>query len=126
MNKKSIILMVGLMFCINAYTKENIYDNCVKQAGTINNTVVSECSNEANIFYKQQINKNYNTIYKALLKQSPDNAKAFELSQKSWLKYRNNHCQLAGTYIGTPMYDYCPMILNEIRSKELKQLAEGF
>ena len=54
---------------------------------------------------------------------SKEDAIKFENSQKSWLKYRNNHCELMGSYVGSPMYNYCPMLLNESRVAELKELA---
>nr|WP_277399204.1 lysozyme inhibitor LprI family protein [Achromobacter xylosoxidans] len=46
-----------------------------------------------------------------------------EQTQKAWLAYRNGHCALAGAHVGSPMYEYCPMLLNINRADELRELA---
>ncbi|MEA5599286.1 lysozyme inhibitor LprI family protein [Rivularia sp. UHCC 0363] len=50
-------------------------------------------------------------------------AQQFEQSQKAWLTYRDTHCKLAGSYVGSQMYSYCPMQLNILRVTELRELA---
>ena len=92
----------------------------------MNNSVVYTCSEYADKHYKKIINSNYNKIYSALKRQSPEDASNFEKAQKGWLDYRNNYCSLAGRYIGSPMYSYCPQQINQNRARELQQMAESF
>lgn len=99
------------------------YDTCIKKAGTINNSVVYKCSGLVSKMVKQDMNKLYDIIYNNISKQSVNDAKKFESSQRSWLKYRKNHCDLMGSYVGSPMYSYCPMELNKARVLELQVLA---
>lgn len=100
-----------------------IYDKCVKKSGIMNNSVVHVCSNTVSKSVKNEMNKLYDIIHKKLSEQSIDDAKKFEESQKSWLKYRKRHCELMGSYVGSPMYSFCPMQLNKIRVSELRELA---
>jgi uncharacterized protein YecT (DUF1311 family) len=106
---------------INRY--EKMYDNCVKKAGPINNNIVHQCSAIVSDTVKKEINQLYETIHKNISKQSVDDAKKFENSQKLWLKYREKHCELMGSYVGSPMYSFCPMKLNKLRALELRELA---
>ena len=105
----------------NKYDK--IYSDCVQEQGPINNTVVAVCSENASAAAKKEMNRLYKIIYKYISEQSQDDAQQFEDSQKAWLKYRNNHCELMGAYVGSPMYDYCPMELNIARVLELQTMA---
>lgn len=102
---------------------ESLYDKCVKEAGTINNGVVSSCSNSVNATVKKEMNRLYKIAYKNIKERSDSDAQQLEDAQKAWLIYRNNHCNLMGSYVGSPMYDYCPMGLNIQRVKEFKELA---
>lgn len=102
---------------------EKIYSDCIDKIGTINNGVVEACSNIASKAAKKEMNRLYNIIYKNISKQSTEDAKKFENSQKAWLKYRNNHCKLMGSYVGSPMYNYCPMQLNILRVLELQEMS---
>lgn len=103
---------------------DKIYDRCVEKHGTINNGVVDACSGEASAAAKKQINLYYNKIYSRLLKDVPEDAKKLEQSQKAWVVYRDNHCQLMASYVGSPMYSFCPMRLNIARADELQELAQ--
>jgi uncharacterized protein YecT (DUF1311 family) len=104
------------------YEYDDLYSQCLDRAGRINNGIVHECSSEVSEKAEIEITSRYESIYARLLSQNPDDAKKFEASQIAWLQYRNNHCDLATSYIGSPMYSYCPMILNELRALELRQL----
>ncbi|MDR1850108.1 MAG: DUF1311 domain-containing protein [Zoogloeaceae bacterium] len=102
---------------------DSTYEKCLGEHGTVNNAVVEGCSNMASDESKRDITKHYQSIYKRLLaSEVPESAKEFEASQKAWLQYRNLHCNLAGRYIGSPMYAYCPMIKNLERAQELRTL----
>ena len=119
------------MLPINSWAVSNnkydtAYKICVKEAGTINNGVVDACSRFVSNKAKKDMNKLYNIIYNNISKQSIDDAKKFEKSQKNWLKYREAHCELMGLYVGSPSYSYCPMELNKLRVLELTVLASQF
>jgi len=103
---------------------ESIYNKCTKKAGGMNNSVVHMCSEEATQKAKSDINKYYKSAYEKIASSDPEDAKKFEESQKAWVSYRNTHCNLSGSYIGSPMYSYCPMQLNSARALELKELSE--
>ena len=127
---KFITLMVILLpaTSMNSWAESNnkydaAYESCVKKAGTINNGVVHECSGVVSDMVKKDMNKLYDIIYKNISEQSKDDAKKFEQSQKTWLKYRQSHCELMGSYVGSPMYSFCPMGLNKLRVLELTELA---
>lgn len=111
---------------VNAEVDNSIYDTCVQESGTINNGVVAACSNFASEAYKKNITTDYRIIYAALKKTNPDDAKKLEDAQIAWIEYRDKHCELAGGYIGSPMYAYCPMQLNLDRALQLSQMSESF
>ncbi len=103
------------------YTR--MYDQCLRKAGAINNSSVAVCSESVSTATKTEMNALYKHFYDRLSTESAENAVKFESAQKSWLSYRNAHCALAGEYVGSPMYSYCPMQLNIQRVKELRELA---
>ena len=100
-----------------------MYSKCVDKAGTMNNSVVYACSSVVSEKAKQEITAHYKSIYQRLLK-FPADAQKLESSQKAWIEYRDGHCSLAGSYIGSPMYGYCPMNLNSARALELRELDQ--
>lgn len=100
-----------------------LYDECVNAAGTINNGVVDACASGVSEKVKPEINRLYKLIHRRLLAEAPEDATQFEAAQKSWLSYRNLHCQLAGRYVGSPMVSYCPMLMNVQRVGELQEMA---
>ena len=127
-----LVLVVTLLptTSLTAWAESNdkydiAYASCLKKAETINNSVVHGCSELVSDSVKKDMNKLYDRIYKKISKQSNDDAEKFEQSQKSWLKYRKSHCELMGSYVGSPMYSFCPMTLNKSRVLELTQLAGG-
>lgn len=101
---------------------DQLYSACVDKHGRINNGVVEACSTEVSDRAKAEITRRYKTIHARLAEANADDAAKFEESQKAWLKYRNTHCELAGSYIGSPMYGFCPMTLNAERALELREL----
>lgn len=99
-----------------------LYADCLNEYETINNTVVIVCSETVSEQAKTDITRHYRSIYARLKAANPEDAAQFEASQQAWLRYRNAHCALTVTYIGTPMMGYCPMELNSRRAVELSQM----
>jgi uncharacterized protein YecT (DUF1311 family) len=121
-------LFLGMCLSSIAFAKtqkeyQDIYDQCVDQAGTINNGVVEACTSQTSDRVKKDINRLYGIFYKRLQSEHPYDVAAFEASQKAWLDYRNQHCLLMGSYVGSPMHGYCPMTLNIERALELQELV---
>ena len=107
---------------------QKLYDVCVDEViaenslQSINNGVVEACSNHVSDVTKKDITRLYKLFYDKLNAESPADALKFETAQKSWLAYRNAHCELMGSYVGSPMYGYCPMNMNMARAVELQEL----
>ena len=133
--KGNIVIRVVLAFLLllSAHTAiaaskqtvdyQSMYDKCLSDSGQTNNTSVMGCSDGTSDAAKREINGLYTTVHARILVSSKEDAAKFEASQKSWLNYRNTHCNLAGNYIGTPMHSFCPMQLNVARVAELRALA---
>ncbi|MBF7730409.1 lysozyme inhibitor LprI family protein [Pseudomonas sp. N040] len=122
-----LLLLVSLAASAQTPSEfDALYGKCLDRAGYINNGVVTECSAEVSEKAKSEITRNYKSIYARILAEKPEDAKRFESSQKAWLQYRNTHCDLAGAYIGSPMYAYCPMNLNSARALELRELNGAY
>ncbi len=130
MNYLNAYLLAGGLLCSGQVLAadtlsplDKIYDHCVNKHGTINNGVVEACSGEASAAAKKQINLYYNKMYNRLLKDAPEDAKKLEQAQQAWISYRDRHCSLVGSYVGSPMYSFCPMQINIARAQELRELA---
>ncbi|SHO57548.1 lysozyme inhibitor LprI family protein [Vibrio quintilis] len=102
-----------------------MYDQCIKDSGPINNSVVYTCAERASQKAKEEINRRYVSAYTKLKKYDKEEAHKLEVAQQGWLKNRNNYCKLKGAYIGSPMYSYCPMRMNISRALELRTLDEN-
>lgn len=98
------------------------YSACVQKEGPINNGVVESCSGQVSKTAQAEITRRYASIYARILADQPADAKKFAASQKMWMGYRDSQCELAGTYVGSPMFGYCPMKLNAARALELREL----
>lgn len=128
-NKWSPSIIFCLLFCSVAIADESrndydaMYDECVSSSGPINNAVVYGCAEDVSAQVKKEMTELYKTLYAKLAEQSEEDAKRFEHSQMGWLKYRNGHCELKGSYVGSPMYSVCPMEMNVERVKELRELV---
>lgn len=99
------------------------YDRCLRDAGVTNNGTVGACAEGVSAAAKREINALYARVQARLANDYPDDAAKLEQTQKAWLAYRNGHCALAGAHVGSPMYEYCPMLLNISRAAELRELA---
>ncbi|OZI63944.1 lysozyme inhibitor LprI family protein [Bordetella genomosp. 1] len=98
------------------------YDRCLTEAGGANNTSVLNCSGSVNADVKAEMNTLYDKLHTRLVGESVADADKLEATQKAWLVYRNGQCDLATSYVGSPMYGYCPLMLNIQRVKELREL----
>lgn len=101
---------------------QQVYSDCLAKAGGINNGTVEACSTAASDGAKAEMTRLYRTLYGKLLVENADDAAKLERAQKSWLVYRDLHCGLAGSHVGSPMYSFCPMQLNIGRVTELREL----
>lgn len=99
-----------------------LYANCVDENEPINNMVVAKCSAVVSDKAMAEISRRYQSIHLRFTKASPEALSSFEMSQKAWIQYRNTHCDLAGRYVGQPMFDFCPMKMNAARALELRML----
>lgn len=126
-NTAILAILGGLISVTSAHAEiKDYYSECTNKYTSMNNSIVYECSAYADERYKKIINTSYNKIYKALKSTDSDQAAALEKSQIGWLDYRNNYCPLTGSYIGSPMYAFCPQELNRNRAEELETLADSF
>ncbi|MBW8726372.1 MAG: DUF1311 domain-containing protein [Inquilinus limosus] len=100
---------------------DKIYSDCVAEAGGANNGTVSACAEGVADQTKPEMNRLYQAITAKM--NNPADAAKLEKAQKAWLVYRDNHCELAGSYVGSPMYYFCPMTLNIERVKQLREMA---
>ena len=120
-----IVLFQMLTMTVNAKEVDKFqlgYDNCVKKAGSINNNVVYDCAGETSTAAKTEMNSLYLKLHEVMFQRSSADALKLEQTQKSWVNYRNKHCELMADYVGSPMFAYCPMQLNISRVKELEEL----
>jgi uncharacterized protein YecT (DUF1311 family) len=104
---------------------DRMYGDCLKEAGATNNGTVTACAEATTDSAKKEMNALYQRLHERLATESPGDADKLERSQKAWLAYRNSQCELAGSYVGSPMYSFCPMKLNIARVHELRELAGG-
>jgi uncharacterized protein YecT (DUF1311 family) len=100
---------------------DKIYSDCVAEAGGANNGTVGACAEGVADQTKPEMNRLYQAILGKM--NSPADAAKLEKAQKAWIVYRDNHCELAGSYVGSPMYAFCPMTLNIERVKQLREMA---
>jgi uncharacterized protein YecT (DUF1311 family) len=102
---------------------DSMYNECLKNAGGATTGSVTACAEKTSLAAKTEINMLYQKAYGMLAKQSAADAAKLEHSQKSWVSYRNNHCELVTSYVGSPMFGFCPMQLNISRVNELRELV---
>jgi uncharacterized protein YecT (DUF1311 family) len=118
-------LAIVASFSVHAATPSEydaMYSACIQKAGPINNGVVESCSGQVSEKAQAEIARHYESIYARIKAAEPADATKFATSQKMWVGYRDLQCDLAGTYIGSPMFGYCPMKLNAARALELREL----
>ena len=106
----------------NGTEYDAFYSKCLNDSGPISNAVVESCTETVSQKAKAEIASRYKSIHALLSSESLEDAERFEASQKAWLQYRNIHCDLAGSYIGSPSYGFCLMQLDTSRAIELREL----
>ncbi|WP_089605843.1 lysozyme inhibitor LprI family protein [Acinetobacter piscicola] len=107
------------------------YSQCVDQTiqkldlGNINNAVVEFCSQKTKATYEKQIVALLDQIKQHSEKyQQPERYKDIMKSQQLWKNYVDQECKNAGTYIGSPMYAFCPMKEYGTRVEQLTEYAQ--
>lgn len=100
---------------------DKAYSDCLAEAGGANNGTVSACAEDVANQTKPEMNRLYQAI-RDRMNGTADAAK-LEKAQKAWIVYRDNYCELAGSYVGSPMYYVCPMRLNVERVRQLREMA---
>ncbi|NHB58012.1 lysozyme inhibitor LprI family protein [Acinetobacter shaoyimingii] len=123
-----IVFFTQFSFAHTTSDKSDLYDQCVDHTlqklklDKINNTIVQSCSNETKAVYEKQIITVLDKIRQESQQESqPDRYLNILKSQRLWKSYVDKECDNAGTFIGSPMYSYCPM--QEYR-KRVDQLRE--
>jgi uncharacterized protein YecT (DUF1311 family) len=90
--------------------------------GNINNAVVESCSNRTKALYAKQIVQVLDQIKRqSTASKQPDRYRDIMKSQQLWKNFIDQECQNAGAYIGSPMYEFCPM---QKYGERLQQLQE--
>jgi len=109
----------------------NAYEQCVEQTidllklGNINNAVVESCSNKTKTVYAKQIVQLLDKIKKQSTEdQQPERYSDIMKSQQLWKNYIDQECHNAGAYIGSPMYEFCPMQKYAERVEQLKEYIQ--
>ena len=102
---------------------DEVYAECVGE-GAINNSLIHICAGTINHLMEKKIQNMYESLLKTYKEESPESFDKLKESQKMWQSYKEAQCNLEGWAIGTPMYDLCPVRINEERIKNLKGLRE--
>jgi len=122
------IFSVASVASTEAIDYELMFNNCTKNSeGPITGKLVV-CSESVSKKIDIEIEVLSNQVKSKLANTENGNAKkavsSFNVAQQSWLKYKKLQCELAGEYVGSPMYTYCPMKLGIIRVKELREFVQ--
>lgn len=104
---------------------EQAYSDCLAQSGGASNATVGLCAEGVAAEAEAEIKQLLQTAREMIDERSPEDVPKLDSAQASWLAYRNAQCELAGLYVGSPMYYVCPMKLNIARATELRELAGG-
>lgn len=122
-------LLMGIAVTHSAQAElKDYYSECMSKYESVNNSRIYECTGYADQSYKSAMNKAYNKIYKSLKNNAryDEDAADFEKSQLGWLDYRDQHCALEGSYIGSPAFPICVSSKNKERAEELISFSENF
>ncbi|ENV10379.1 MULTISPECIES: lysozyme inhibitor LprI family protein [Acinetobacter] len=135
MTKLMFTVVVFAMTCLSAHAfakaqdkTTDPYSQCVDETiqelklGNINNAVVEICSTRAKTLYTKQIVQLLDQI-KIQSKQykQPERYNDIMKSQQLWKNFVDQECRNAGAYIGSPMYEFCPMQKYAERLEQLKE-----
>ncbi|MBI1449867.1 lysozyme inhibitor LprI family protein [Acinetobacter sp. AC1-2] len=128
------LIVLSSLFCspwLYAQTdtdEQDEYNQCVDQTikemklESINNMVVHSCSEQAKKTYEEKIVALIDQIRTQSEEyQQPERYQDILKSQRLWKAYVDQECSNAGSYIGSPMYSYCPMQEYAARVKQLEE-----
>ena len=131
LSSKLFCLLVAIYIGIasaNAQEKPDLYSQCVDKTiaelklGNINNAVVGICSSKTKAMYAKHIVKTLDQIKRQSQEdQQPKRYDDIMKSQQLWKIFVDQECDNAGAYIGSPMYEFCPMQKYEERLEQLKE-----
>lgn len=117
--KTAVLIMVCLSTLVFAKTQDKAidpYSQCVDdiiqqlKLGNINNAVVEICSTRTKTLYAKQIVQVLDQIKKQSQEYKQlDRYQDIMKSQQLWKNFVDQECRNAGAYIGSPMYEFCPM-----------------
>lgn len=129
--KTAVLIMACLSTLVFAKTQDKAidpYSQCVNDTiqqlklGNINNAVVEICSTRTKTLYAKQIVQLLDQIKKQSQEyKQPERYQDIMKSQKLWKNFVDQECRNAGAYIGSPMYEFCPMQKYAERLEQLKE-----
>ena len=129
--KTAVLIMAFLSTLVFAKTQDKAidpYSQCVDDTiqqlklGNINNAVVEICSTKTKIVYAKQIVQVLDQIKKQSQEYKQlERYQDIMKSQQLWKNFVDQECRNAGAYIGSPMYEFCPM---QKYAERLEQLEE--
>ena len=129
--KTAVLIMTCLSTLVFAKTQDKAidpYSQCVDdiiqqlKLGNINNAVVEICSTRTKTLYAKQIVQVLDQIKKQSQEYKQlDRYQDIMKSQQLWKNFVDQECRNAGAYIGSPMYEFCPM---QKYAERLEQLEE--
>ena len=129
--KTAVLIMACLSTLVFAKTQDKAidpYSQCVDdiiqqlKLGNINNAVVEICSTRTKTLYVKQIVQLLDQIKKQSQEyKQPERYQDIMKSQQLWKNFVDQECRNAGAYIGSPMYEFCPM---QKYAERLEQLEE--
>ena len=129
--KTAVLIMACLNTSVFAKTQDKAidpYSECIDDTiqqlklGNINNAVVEFCSTRTKTVYAKQIVQLLDQIKKQSQEyKQPERYQDIMKSQQLWKNFVDQECRNAGAYIGSPMYEFCPM---QKYAERLEQLEE--
>ena len=129
--KTAVLIMACLSTLVFAKTQDKAidpYSQCVDDTiqqlklGNINNAVVEIWSTRTKTLYAKQIVQVLDQIKKQSQEyKQPERYQDIMKSQQLWKNFVDQECRNAGAYIGSPMYEFCPM---QKYAERLEQLEE--
>ena len=129
--KTAVLIMACLSTLVFAKTQDKAidpYSQCVDdiiqqlKLGNINNAVVEICSTRTKTLDAKQIVQVLDQIKKQSQEYKQlERYQDIMKSQQLWKNFVDQECRNAGAYIGSPMYEFCPM---QKYAERLEQLEE--
>ncbi|WP_336938324.1 lysozyme inhibitor LprI family protein [Acinetobacter modestus] len=129
--KTAVLIMACLSTSVFAKMRDKAidpYSQCVDDTiqqlklGNINNAVVEICSARTKTLYAKQIVQLLDQIKKQSQEyKQPERYQDIMKSQQLWKNFVDQECCNAGAYIGSPMYEFCPMQKYAERLEQLKE-----